>query len=51
MVNQTSSFGPPEQMYCAEQINIPSELPEILKNYTKFIIRSQPTNIAAASAE
>ncbi|KAL2918240.1 hypothetical protein HK105_202167 [Polyrhizophydium stewartii] len=40
-----------EPLYSAEQIRIPSELPEILKNYAKFIIKSQPADILASSAE
>lgn len=37
-------------IYSAEQIRIPPELPEILKNYAKFIIKQQPSNIMQASA-
>ncbi|KAJ3086317.1 Ropporin-1-like protein [Phlyctochytrium bullatum] len=40
-----------EPLYCAEQIKIPPDLPDILKNYTKHIIRSQPADILACSAE
>ncbi|KAJ3214726.1 Ropporin-1-like protein [Dinochytrium kinnereticum] len=40
-----------EPLYCAEQIKIPSDLPDILKNYTKHIIRTQPTDILGCSAE
>jgi hypothetical protein len=40
-----------ESLFSAEQIKIPSELPEIMKNYTKFIIKTQPQDIMAASAE
>ena len=32
-------------------IKIPSQLPEILKNYAKFIIKTNPNDIIAASAE
>jgi hypothetical protein len=39
-----------EPMYCAEQIRIPPQLPDIMKNYTKFIIREKPANIIEASA-
>lgn len=46
-----ASFGAPETMYCAEQIKIPPALPEILKNYTKFVLKTQPTDILTASAE
>ncbi|KAJ3257784.1 Ropporin-1-like protein [Boothiomyces macroporosus] len=38
-------------IYSAEQIKIPPELPEILKNYAKFIIKSNPPNIIASSQE
>jgi len=37
-------------MYCAQQINIPSELPDILKQFTKAAIRTQPPDILAWSA-
>ncbi|EGF84122.1 hypothetical protein BATDEDRAFT_34112 [Batrachochytrium dendrobatidis JAM81] len=40
-----------EPLYSAEQIKIPSDLPEILKNYAKFIIKSQPADILASSSE
>ena len=32
-------------MYCAEQIKIPSELPDILKEFTKAAIRTQPVDV------
>ncbi|KND01569.1 uncharacterized protein SPPG_03369 [Spizellomyces punctatus DAOM BR117] len=41
----------PVPLYTAEQIRIPPELPDILKKYTKHIIRSQPGNILEASAD
>lgn len=41
---------PPETMYCAEQINIPPELPDILKQFTKAAIRTQPIDLLAWSA-
>jgi len=37
-------------MYCAEQINIPENLGEILKAYSKEVIRQQPENIYEFSA-
>ncbi|KAJ3063067.1 Ropporin-1-like protein [Podochytrium sp. JEL0797] len=40
-----------EPLYCAEQIKIPADLPDILKNYTKHIIRTQPADIMTSSAE
>merc|ERR1719199_234042 len=39
-----------ETMYCAEQINIPENLGEILKAYSKEVIRQQPINIYEFSA-
>lgn len=39
-----------EPMYCAEQINIPDNLGEILKAYAKEVIRQQPQNIFEFSA-
>jgi hypothetical protein len=38
-------------IFSAEQIRIPPELPEILKNYAKFIIKTHPQDIFQASAE
>nr|XP_033790154.1 ropporin-1-like protein isoform X2 [Geotrypetes seraphini] len=32
----------PDTMFCAQQINIPPELPDILKQFTKAAIRTQP---------
>ncbi|CAJ1082379.1 ropporin-1-like protein isoform X1 [Xyrichtys novacula] len=37
-------------MYCAQQINIPPELPDILKNFTKAAIRTQPKDLLQWSA-
>lgn len=39
------------KIYSAEQIRIPPDLPEILKNYCKFIIKSKPENIEKSSLE
>eukprot|EP00277_Geminigera_cryophila_P019573 CAMPEP_0179494480 /NCGR_PEP_ID=MMETSP0799-20121207/68192_1 /TAXON_ID=46947 /ORGANISM="Geminigera cryophila, Strain CCMP2564" /LENGTH=291 /DNA_ID=CAMNT_0021312097 /DNA_START=82 /DNA_END=959 /DNA_ORIENTATION=- len=39
-----------EPMYCAEQINIPDNLGEILKAYAKEVIRQQPGNLYEFSA-
>ncbi len=39
-------------LYCPEQIKIPGELPDILKDFTKAAIRTQPSDLlewAAAS--
>ncbi|XP_019110445.1 ropporin-1-like protein [Larimichthys crocea] len=41
---------PPDTMYCAQQINIPPQLPDILKNYTKAAIRTQPKDLLLWSA-
>jgi len=43
-------MAPPETMYCAQQINIPPELPDILKQFTKAAIRTQPQDVLAWSA-
>ncbi|KAI8917731.1 hypothetical protein DFJ77DRAFT_317365 [Powellomyces hirtus] len=40
-----------DTLYTAEQIRIPPDLPDILKNYTKHIIRTQPGNIVKESVE
>jgi len=37
-------------MYCAQQIKVPCELPDILKNFTKSAIRTQPPDLLAWSA-
>lgn len=34
-----------EQMYCSQQINIPPNLPFILKQYAKAAIRTQPYDL------
>ncbi|KAI9190037.1 hypothetical protein H9P43_001470 [Blastocladiella emersonii ATCC 22665] len=50
-------MAPPESLaaadpiYCREQIKIPPAFPDILKNYSKFIIKNQPDDIVAASAD
>ncbi|XP_032807684.1 ropporin-1-like protein isoform X1 [Petromyzon marinus] len=36
---------PPEEMYCAQQIHVPPELPDILKQFTKAAIRTQPRDV------
>ena len=33
------------RIFCAEQIEVPLQLPEILKNYSKSVIRNNPTDI------
>ncbi|XP_037312013.1 ropporin-1-like protein [Pungitius pungitius] len=35
----------PDTMFCAQQIDIPQELPDILKSFTKAAIRTQPENL------
>ncbi|XP_041670466.1 ropporin-1-like protein [Cheilinus undulatus] len=40
----------PDTMYCAQQINIPPELPAILKHFTKAAIRTQPKDVLQWSA-
>lgn len=41
---------PDEPYYCSQQINIPPELPDILKQFTKAAIRTQPKDVLAWSA-
>ncbi|NWH56380.1 ROP1L protein, partial [Geococcyx californianus] len=36
---------PPETIFCAQQIKIPPELPDILKQFTKAAIRTQPRDV------
>jgi len=38
-------------IYCIEQVRIPPELPEIMKNYAKHIIRTQPEDVLVESYE
>ncbi|XP_038581953.1 ropporin-1-like protein isoform X2 [Micropterus salmoides] len=40
----------PDTIYCAQQINIPPLLPDILKNFTKAAIRTQPKDLLLWSA-
>ncbi|KAK7118387.1 hypothetical protein R3I94_022026 [Phoxinus phoxinus] len=42
---------PPETMYCAQQINIPPELPNILKQFTKAAIKTQPCDVLQWAAD
>ena len=37
------------RIFCAEQIEVPDALPEILKNYSKAVIRENPENIITFS--
>ncbi|XP_056594652.1 ropporin-1-like protein isoform X2 [Triplophysa dalaica] len=41
----TKVMPPPETMYCAQQIYIPPDLPNILKQFTKAAIRTQPHDV------
>lgn len=45
-----SAMSALDTMYCAQQINIPPELPDILKNFTKAAIRTQPKDVLLWSA-
>ena len=38
-----------QRIFCAEQINVPDELPILLKHYTKAVIKNSPENIVAFS--
>ncbi|KAL3842590.1 hypothetical protein ACJMK2_020584 [Sinanodonta woodiana] len=42
--------APDEPYYCSQQINIPPNLPDILKQFTKAAIRTQPKDVLAWSA-
>ncbi|XP_059168484.1 ropporin-1-like protein [Physella acuta] len=46
----TSAAKMDEPYYCSQQINIPPELPDILKQFTKAAIRTQPKDVLAWSA-
>lgn len=39
------------RMYCAEQIQVPPDLPPILKAYSKAVIRQSPSDLIAFSVE
>ncbi|KAF7214063.1 ropporin-1-like protein isoform X2 [Nothobranchius furzeri] len=40
----------PDVLYCSQQIRIPPELPDILKNFTRAAIRTQPKDVLVWSA-
>ncbi|XP_012869303.1 PREDICTED: ropporin-1-like protein [Dipodomys ordii] len=40
----------PDTMFCAQQIHIPPELPDLLKQFTKAAIRTQPADVLQWSA-
>lgn len=42
--------NPDEPYYCSQQIDIPPELPDILKQFTKAAIRTQPKDVLTWSA-
>jgi len=46
----TSTNMPDEPYYTSEQIPIPPELPDILLQFSKAAIRTQPTDVLAWSA-
>ncbi|XP_013919016.1 PREDICTED: ropporin-1-like protein, partial [Thamnophis sirtalis] len=35
----------PDVMFCAQQIHVPPELPDIMKQFTKAAIRTQPRDV------
>lgn len=39
------AVGDDVPMYCSQQINIPPDLPDILKQFTKAAIRTQPNDV------
>lgn len=40
-----------EPLYCAEQIQVPEALPDVLKQWTKAVIRAAPEDLVAFSAK
>ncbi|EFO65379.1 Hypothetical protein GLP15_3211 [Giardia lamblia P15] len=34
-----------ERIYCSEQITIPNQLPQIIKEYSKVVLREQPSDL------
>lgn len=40
-----------EPLYCAEQIRVPDVLPDVLKQWTKEVIRQNPSDVLAFSAK
>ena len=47
IIMNTDTEGP---TYCAEQVKIPPHLPDILKEFTKAAIRTQPLDVLEWSA-
>lgn len=50
MPSVSQSEGADVPMYCSQQINIPPDLPDILKQFTKAAIRTQPADVLQWSA-
>ncbi|KAJ8023528.1 Ropporin-1-like protein [Holothuria leucospilota] len=44
------AVGDDTPMYCSQQINIPPDLPDVLKQFTKAAIRTQPADVLQWSA-
>ena len=40
-----------QRIYCAEQIVVPDDLPNILKHYSKSVIKDNPANVVSYSAQ
>ena len=40
-----------QRIYCSEQIYVPEDLPNIMKNYSKAVIRAQPADLVQFSLE
>ena len=40
-----------EPLYSAEQIKVPAVLPDVLKQWTKAVIRENPSDVVGFSAE
>jgi hypothetical protein len=40
-----------EPIHSLEQVKVPPGFPDVLKNFTKFILEKQPTDLIQASTE
>lgn len=40
-----------DRIWSSEQINVPSELPQIMKDYTKAVIRANPPDVVQFSID
>ena len=40
-----------DRIFCAEQISFPPDLPSVLKEWTKEVIRANPKDVIEFSAE